>query len=171
MKHLLLLGLMTGLAVFANAQKGYEIASDSDGTKMLKGVISSDLLERDTAFSWFHINQAGYTPSTETVSILRAKGSAIKFVVFGGTWCGDTQNLWPKFFALMTAAGIGDDQVLLVAVDRHKKSLNDLPETMHLKSTPTFIVLKQDAEVGRVVEYGPDGQWERELGEIARTKF
>jgi hypothetical protein len=60
---------------------------------------------------------------------------------------------------------------MIIAVDRQKKSINDLPETMHLKNTPTFIVLNHDVEVGRVVEYGKDGHWEKEIGEIVRTKM
>ena len=56
-------------------------------------------------------------------------------------------------------------------VDHHKKSVNHLPEDMHLTSTPTFIVLKGGKEIGRVVEYGKNGQWDREIGEIISTKF
>jgi thiol-disulfide isomerase/thioredoxin len=165
MKHVLLAAFIIGVGLFAKAQKGYEVSTDSSG-KMLKGIISRDLLENDTAFRWFHDNQAGFTPDAETVAILKAKGSTLRFVVFGGTWCDDTQNLLPKFFALMDAAGIGNDQLTIIAVDRRKKSINDLPETMHLKNTPTFIVLRRDIEVGRVVEYGKNGQWEKEIGEI-----
>jgi hypothetical protein len=169
MKHVLLVAFILGLGLLTSAQKGYEVSTDSSG-KMLKGVITRDILENDTAFHWFHDNQAGFTPDAETVAILKAKGSALRFVVFGGTWCDDTQNLLPKFFALMDAAGIGNDQLTIIAVDRKKKSINHLPEDMHLTNTPTFIVLKHDTEVGRVVEYGKNGQWQKEIGEIISTK-
>lgn len=170
MKHVLLAAFIIGVGLFAKAQKGYEVSTDSSG-KMLKGIISRDLLENDTAFHWFHDNQAGFTPDAETVAILKAKGPALRFVVFGGTWCDDTQNLLPKFFSLMDAAGIGNDQLTIVAVDRKKQSTNRLPEDMHLKNTPTFIVLSHDVEVDRVVEYGKNGNWEKEIGEIVRTKL
>jgi thiol-disulfide isomerase/thioredoxin len=170
MKHFLLVAFIIGLGILTRAQKEYEVSTDSSG-KMLKGVIGRDVLENDTAFRWFHDNQVGYTPDAETVAILKARGTELKFVVFGGTWCEDTQNLLPKFFSLMDAAGIGNNQLMIVAVDRQKKSTNHLPETMHLKNTPTFIVLNHDVEVGRVVEYGKNGQWEKEIGEIVRTKM
>ena len=169
MKHVLLVAFIIGLGLLTSAQKGYEVLTDSSG-KMLKGNINRDILERDTSFHWFHDNQAGFTPDAETVAILKAKGSALWFVVFGGTWCDDTQNLLPKFFALMDAAGIGNDQLTIIAVDRKKKSINHFPEDMHLTNTPTFIVLKHDTEVGRVVEYGKNGQWQKEIGEIVSTK-
>lgn len=169
MKHFLVVAFFIGLGILTRAQKTYEVSTDSSG-KLLKGLINRDVLEKDTAFRWFHENQVGYKPDDETVGILKAKSAEIRFVVFGGTWCDDTQNLLPKFFALMDAAGIGDNQMMIIMVDRQKKSTDHLAESMHLQHTPTFIVLKQNTELGRVVEYGKNGQWDKEIGEIVRTK-
>jgi thiol-disulfide isomerase/thioredoxin len=170
MKHLLLVAIIIGLGILTRAQTEYEVSTD--GTyKILKGLVSRDLLENDTAFRWFHANQAGYTPDAETVSILKARGSQVHFMVFGGTWCEDTQNLLPKFFLLLDAAGYTNDQVTIIAVDHQKKSINHLPEDMHLTNTPTFIVLKDGKEVGRVLEYGKTGHWDKEIGDIVATKF
>ncbi len=169
MKHSLLVAFIFGLGISTIAQKGYEVSTDSSG-KMLKGVITRDLLENDTTFRWFRENEAGYKPDAETVAVLKAKGAGLRFLVFGGIWCDDTQNLLPKFFLLMDAASIGNNQITIVAVDRKKKSIDHLPEEMHLTNTPTFIVLKKDVEIGRVLEYGKNGQWDKDLGEIVRTK-
>ena len=112
MKHFLLVAFIIGLGILTRAQKEYEVSTDSSG-KMLKGLISRDLLENDTAFRWFHDNQVGYTPDAETVAILKAKGPALRFVVFGGTWCDDTQNLFARILRplLMDAASIGNNQI------------------------------------------------------------
>ena len=84
MKHVLLVIFIIGLSILTRAQKQYEVSSD--GThKVIKGIISRDMLETDTAFRWFHDNQNGYTPNAETVSVLKAKGPEVRFVVFGGT--------------------------------------------------------------------------------------
>jgi thiol-disulfide isomerase/thioredoxin len=170
MKHLLLVVLIIGAGICTYAQSDFVVGTDG-GSKMLKGVVKRDLLENDTAFAWFHANQTGYTPSTDAVSLLRAKGGSARFLVLGGTWCGDTQALLPKFYLLMDAAGIGGDQLTFVAVDRQKHALNSLPEDMHLAHTPTFVVLKGGKEVGRVVEWGKNGQWESELAEIVEKNF
>jgi len=170
MKHLLLVIVIISVGILVHGQSEYVVGSDA-GHKMLKGVVKREVLENDTAFGWFHQNQTGYTPNTDAVSLLRAKGSSPHFLVLGGTWCGDTQALLPKFFLLMDAAGIGGDQLVFVAVDRQKHALDRLPEEMHLAHTPTFIVLKNGKEVGRVVEYGKNGQWETELAEIVSKNF
>jgi len=170
MKKLSLVAIFIGLGMLTRAQTEYEVSSD--GTyKILKGSISREMLENDTAFRWFHDNQTGYVPNPETVSILKAKGSNLRFVVFFGTWCDDSRNLLPKFYALMDAASIGNDQIMLIGVDHQKKSTTNLPEVMHLTNTPTFIILKKDEQVGRVVEYGKNGQWEKEIGDIVAAKF
>lgn len=170
MKHLLLVSIIIGLGILTRAQQQYEVSTD--GTyKILKGLITRDILENDTAFRWFHTNQSGYTPDAETVSILKARGPQVQFMVFGGTWCEDTRDLLPKFFMLLDAAGYTNDQVTIVAVDHQKKSIDRLPEDMHLTNTPTFIVLKDGKEVGRVVEYGKTGHWDKEIGDIVSTKF
>ena len=170
MKHIFLVALVICPGILTQAQNSYQVSRDSTG-KILKGLVSRDILENDTAFKWFRQNQTGYTPDAETVSILKAKGQQASFVVFGGTWCDDTRNLLPKFYLLMDAAGIANDQITFIAVDHKKQSLNHLPEEMHLTNTPTFIVLKGGKEAGRVVEYGKSGQWEKEIGEIVSTKF
>jgi hypothetical protein len=170
MKHIFLVALIVGLGFLTRAQKGYEVSNDGTN-KILKGLISRDMLENDTAFKWFHQNQVGYTPDAETVSVLKAKRPEVQFIVFGGTWCEDTQNLLPKFYALLDAAPIPDDQVQVIGVDHQKKSIDHLPEDMHLTNTPTFIVMKAGKEVGRVIEYGRNGRWDKEIGEIVATKF
>ena len=89
MKHFLLVAFIIGLGILTRAQKEYEVSTDGTN-KILKGIVSRDVLENDTAFRWFHDNQVGYTPDAETVAILKAKGPALRFIVFGGTWCEDT---------------------------------------------------------------------------------
>jgi thiol-disulfide isomerase/thioredoxin len=170
MKHIFLIAVIIFVGILTRAQTQYEV-SDDGTKKMLKGLISRDMLENDTAFNWFHHNQAGYIPNTEAVSVLKARKSQVQFMVFGGTWCEDTQMLLPRFYLLMDAAGIPADQVTVIMVDHHKKSMDHLPEDMHLTNTPTFIVLKDGKEVGRVLEYGKTGQWDKELGDIVSTKL
>jgi hypothetical protein len=170
MKHLFLIAVIIGVGILTRAQTEYEVSADGSN-KLLKGLISRDMLENDTAFRWFRQNQAGYTPNAATVAVLKARRPQLQFIVFGGTWCEDTQALLPKFYMLLDAASITNDQVSVIMVDRHKKAIGHLPEDMHLVSTPTFIVLKGGKEVGRVVEYGKNGQWDKEIGDIVSTNF
>jgi hypothetical protein len=41
-----------------------------------------------------------------------------------------------------------------------------MARAMHVRNTPTIIVLKNGKELGRLVEYGKTGRWDRELAAI-----
>ncbi|HEX9513754.1 MAG TPA: thioredoxin family protein [Puia sp.] len=169
MKHIFLIAIIIGLGILTRAQ-AYEVSSDGSN-KILKGLISRDMLEGDTAFKWFHENQSGYTPDAQEAAIIKAKGPQVQFLVFGGTWCDDTKDILPKFFSLLDAASFSRDQVTLIGVDRDKKTTNHLSESMHITSVPTFIILKDGQEVGRVVGYGKNGRWDKDLSDRIAAKF
>jgi thiol-disulfide isomerase/thioredoxin len=91
-------------------------------------------------------------------------------IVFGGTWCEDTQNLLPMFYKLINQSNYPEKRITLVGVDRQKQSGNDLSAKYNIKNVPAFIVLKNDGtEVGRVVEYGKGEGIDNELAEIVNS--
>ncbi|HEY1869547.1 MAG TPA: thioredoxin family protein [Chitinophagaceae bacterium] len=151
-------------AVFAQSQA--EILRDDDGSKILKGIISRKELETDTAFaSWWAENLKSYTPQSQAVAELK-KNHTIQFIAFMGTWCDDSRFIIPKFYLFLDAAGFPESRVTLIGVDRSKKTLSHLAEALNIKDVPTIIVMNNGKEVGRVVEYGKYGLFEKELGEI-----
>lgn len=170
MKHIFLVAIIIGVGILTRAQTEYEV-SGSGANKILKGLISRDMLETDTAFKWFHDNQSGYTPAAEEVAILKAKRSQLQFLVFGATWNNDSRQILPRFFSLIDAASLSEDQVTLIGVDQDKKTVNHLSEVMHITQVPTFIILNKGQEVGRVMANGKEGQWDKEIAAILSSKF
>lgn len=162
--------LITALCIFLLAactstrKAAYEVIAE-DNTKILKGTINRQVLESDPAFPWFSENLKGQA-NAEAVEIFKNNASQFTMVVFGGTWCSDTRNLLPVFYRLVDKSGYPDKQITLIGVDRQKTAPNDLHKTYNISQVPTFIVFKNGKEVGRVVEYGKDGQIDKELGEI-----
>ena len=75
----------------------------------------------------------------------------------------------PKMFALADAAGFSQNRITLIGVDRAKKTLSPLADALNIKNVPTIIVMKNGKEVGRVIEYGKYGMFDKELGEIIKT--
>jgi thiol-disulfide isomerase/thioredoxin len=165
MKRILLLisFALPGLIAFSQSQ--YEVTIEGPD-KILKGVLSRELIQKDSTFKWYAQNQQGYVPNADAVAALKAK-SNLHFIVFGGTWCDDTRNILPKFFLLTDAAAIPAGNISVIGVDRRKKTLGNLAESLNVINVPTVIVLKDGKEIGRVVEYGKTGQWDKEIGEIA----
>lgn len=153
-------------ATNALAQTQYEVTQEPTGTKILKGIINSNLLENDTSFKWFAANSASFTPNAEAVTSLKNKKDKVQFIVFGGTWCGDTKQLLPQFYKFTKAAGLDETRITLIGVDRKKTTISNLTQALGIQYVPTFIVMADGKEVGRVVEYGKYGAPDKELGEI-----
>ncbi len=148
----------------------YETGTDAKtGFKVLKGLLTRADIENDTSFKWFKENMKLGQADAAAVSAFQKNGSKFQMVVFGGTWCDDTQNLLPVFYRLVDKSGYPDSSITLIGVDRPKTTLYNLHKAFHITDVPTFIVMKDGEEVGRVVEYGKYGQIDKELGEIVNT--
>lgn len=160
-----LLAIALLISLLSIGQSQYEITVDGQD-KILKGIISRDLIVNDTAFKWYKPNVSGYKPNELALTALKSKASQLQLIVFGGTWCSDTKYILPKLFALTDAAQFSQDRITLIGVDRNKKTLSHLSEALGVVNVPTIIVMKEGKEVGRVVEYGKTGVWDKELGEI-----
>ncbi|RYY62402.1 MAG: thioredoxin [Chitinophagaceae bacterium] len=167
MKFLVGLSLFLLMAVTASAQTQYEIIQDKDsGKKILKGIISRDLLEKDASYDWYAENKDGYKPYPAALDALKKNVDSVQMIIFMGTWCGDSHFIIPKFFMLADAAGFSEKNISLIGVDREKKTLGNLTTTLNVLNVPTMIVLKNGKEIGRVVEYGKSGQFDKDLAEI-----
>ena len=169
MKKILLLAaiLFSTCLVFAQSA---EISHDPEGNKILKGFISRQELANDSSFTWFLQNQKDYTPDQSALKALRANKDSINIIAFGGTWCSDTKYILPKFYVLSDASGLSPDRITLIGVDHNKKTIQHLSEAFNVTNVPTFIVMKNGKEIGRVVEYGTTGMFDRELGQIIAGK-
>ncbi len=170
MKHFLLAIFSLLVFSFAGKAQQYEILADSlhPNEKILKGIISKSDLENDPAFSkWYTESQKIYPVLNEdAVKGMRTNKDNVNIIIFGGTWCEDTHFVLPKFFEMQEASGFSEDRITLYAVDRNKKTIGTIAEDYHITNVPTIIVMKDGKEVGRVVEYGKTGKWDKEFGDI-----
>lgn len=167
MKILLPLFFLFGLASCQTTKhsKSYKIIN-TNSEKILQGSITRSLLENDTAFSWFTENMKWGKADEQAVSTLSKHTTDIEFIVFAGTWCHDSHNLLPVFYRLVDKANFPEKNIQLIAVNRKKEALNNLPKQYQIMHTPTFIILKNKKEIGRVVEYGKYRMIDKEIAEI-----
>jgi thiol-disulfide isomerase/thioredoxin len=142
------------------------ITIPDDRAKILSGKIDRSILETDTAFAWFKENMQWGEADASAVAAFQKNATKFSLVVVFGTWCHDSYNLLPKFYRLLDKSSYPSSKVLLIAVDRNKKAYKNIQSNYNITNTPTFIVIQNGKEVGRVTEYGKTGYMEKELGEI-----
>jgi thiol-disulfide isomerase/thioredoxin len=146
----------------------YVIVPD-EKTKVLKGVINRSVIEQDTAFAWFKENMKWGQADISAIEAFKKHSKDFTLLVFGGTWCEDTQNLLPVLFRLADKSGYAAKNISLIAVDRKKQDLHDFVKQYHIVNVPVFIVLHKRKEIGRITEYGKYNAIDKELGEIVNT--
>ncbi|MGG9971027.1 thioredoxin family protein [Ferruginibacter sp. SUN002] len=154
------------------AQVEYEISQDPKHPEVTiyRGTIDKYLLQNTPEFAkWYKQNQQGYAPDSAVLKSFEKAKDTIQFVIFGGTWCDDTQYILPKFFKLQEMSGIPDSSITLFGVNRKKVALGHIAEAFNITAVPTIIIMKEGKEMGRVVEYGKTGKWDKELAEIIRV--
>lgn len=153
----------------SSAQKTYEVLSDSadNNAKMLKGIISKEDISNDPSFEWYAESQKIYPrPDNAAVAAFRQNKDSVYFIIFAGTWCEDTHYVLPKFFKIQEVSGFPENRITLFAVDRNKKTTGNIEAAFGIIDVPTIIVMKNSKEIGRVVEYGKTGHWDKELADI-----
>lgn len=123
------------------------------GNNMLLGNATFKQLYNDDSYPWLKEKYMAYKPDSDKVKYIGDNAKGITFIVFGGTWCSDTRALLPNFYKVLHAAGINDGQTDLYLLDRSKKAADSPAAKYNIEYLPTFVVLKDDKEIGRVVEY------------------
>jgi thiol-disulfide isomerase/thioredoxin len=165
--HLIIVAV--AISTYANAQTPYTNTINDKKETILNGIITKyAIANNDVLKTWYNSNQSSYKPDVAVVSAMEAAKGKVQYVIFGGTWCEDTQFILPKFFKLQEQAGITDNAISFYGVDRAKKTLGNLTDAFKITNVPTIIVMKDGKEVGRVVEYGKTGKWDVELAELLK---
>lgn len=165
MKQFFLLVIFSCTVMLSTAQKLFTSINDDqqEGGLILNGLLTQKDLESESSFKWFNQNKIGYQPDSSIITSINNIQKDYSFIVFGGTWCDDTQFILPRFFKLMDIVQIPETFITLFGVDRNKKTIGNIATAFAITNVPTIIVLKNGKEVGRVVEYGASGKWDEEL--------
>ncbi|WP_066016543.1 thioredoxin family protein [Endozoicomonas atrinae] len=93
-----------------------------------------------------------YQVDTDAVSPLRQLSIPTEIVVIIATWCPDCHRETPRFMRIMEAIDNPDIHITYIAVDRNKKDEEGLAAQYEFSRIPTFIVMQNGLEVGRIVE-------------------
>ncbi len=135
-----------------SCSKSYKWMTTDRNEKILVGKIARKQISNDQ-FPWFKANYDSYNSASSTdILYLKAYNKRVTFLVFGGTWCDDSQSLLPKFYRVLDEAQFPENAVTMYGVDRNKKSLKGETEKNLIMKVPTIIVYKDGREIGKVVE-------------------
>lgn len=102
--------------------------------------------------SSYRTGKAAYLPDNEAIAALQSLQSDIHIIIFLGTWCPDSEREVPRFLKIMEQAKGTPITYQLIGLDRSKRDAAGLAERFQIEFVPTFVVLHQNEEIGRIVE-------------------
>jgi len=76
----------------------------------------------------------------------------IEIYVLFGTWCHDSQREVPRLLRLLNTLNIQENYIHLIGLNFSKNEPQDRGKHFQIKKTPTFVFLRNQKEVGRIVE-------------------
>ena len=165
MKLLVVVFLLLSFNSFSQVQ--YEVSKDPEnGLKTLKGILSRELLLNDADFAWMKNDISWYKPNADCVTNLTAVKDTIQLLVFVGTWCEDSQIVFPQLLKMLDQVGFDMKRLTVIGIDRKKTTLGSLTQALGVTKAPTIMVLKGGKEIGRVEEFGKYGIYDKELAEV-----
>lgn len=108
-----------------------------------------------------------YQVDTAALAPLKNITEPTDIVVIIGTWCGDCHRETPRFIRIIEELANPNIQVTYIGVDRAKQDPEGLATKYEFTRIPTFIVLQQGKEIGRIVER-PSVSLEKDLAAILK---
>ncbi|NOZ60513.1 MAG: thioredoxin family protein [Calditrichaeota bacterium] len=106
-----------------------------------------------------------YQPDSAAIGFLKNFSQDITVTILLGTWCPDSRREVPRFLKVMSSAHNPHFQYELFGLDRAKKDSLGMGEKFAVEYVPTFVVLKNGKEIGRIIET-PTETIEQDLVEI-----
>ena len=127
------------------------------------GITSSEEIRATHRVFDIYINR--YESDSTALAYLTNFDESITITVLFGTWCHDSKKQVPAFIKTMDLAKNPKIQVTYIGVNRQKSDTEGAAKVYNLQYTPTFIIFRDENEIGRIVEK-PTESIEKDLVEI-----
>lgn len=139
---------------------GMRVYESDRGRQILGEVIPGDF---DRLLPGWSAEKAEYEPAAEDLAVLAAVSEPVDIICVLGSWCGDSEREVPRFWKILDMAENPNLTMTLFAVgratDEKARELmveigfdENLRDVYNVQLVPTFIFLRGEKELGRIVE-------------------
>ncbi len=120
------------------------------GTLELLGPLSKEeILEN---FPDWQEEAASYVPNQEVIERLQSIQYEIEIEIFLGTWCPDTKRNVSAYFQIMDMVDNPLFTTTYIGIPKDKDSRKPFIEGKNIIKVPTFIIIIDNQEKGRIIE-------------------
>lgn len=117
---------------------------------MLVGKTTIAQLKEAPYNEWFTPFYENYTVNTKQLQNVDISGFSCQ--IFLATWCPDCHKWLPAFIKIMEHLNVSENQLVFIALDRDKNTIEGFETVFNVSRVPTFVFYKKGEEVGRIIE-------------------
>ncbi|NOR21772.1 MAG: hypothetical protein GQ476_03645 [Candidatus Aminicenantes bacterium] len=117
--------------------------------ELLGPLSKEEILEN---FPDWQVEVASYVPDQEVIEKLQSIPSEIKIEIFLGTWCPDTKRNVSAYFKIMDMVDNPLIMTSYIGIPREDDSRKPFIEGKNIIKVPTFIIIIDNQEKGRIIE-------------------
>ena len=166
-KLLIIIILISSLII--GEDKNKIIVDSKSGKPMLVGICDRDAFV-DTNFAWwFNSGYKFYTPDEATITQITEIDFDYNITIVMGTWCSDSRRETPRFYRILDEIQFPEEKLMLINVDRDMTGISFDVSNLNIEFVPTFIIYKNNKEIGRIIE-SPQISLEEDFLEILTKK-
>jgi hypothetical protein len=131
-------------------------ATDKKGNLILLGKTTRERLAQAPFDTWYTKNFNSYIVDSTTASQVKPLLRNKRFLLFMGTWCGDSRREVPRIYKILDYCRVKPTQIQLVNLNNsdtaYKQSPQHEEQGLNIRRVPTLLIFEGQSEVGRVVE-------------------
>ncbi|MGB9701792.1 MAG: thioredoxin family protein [Candidatus Kapaibacteriota bacterium] len=151
---------ITLLIAFTNSFAKPEVYIDENGKTMVIGISTWKEWQEET--HWENAKDSLFSQSSLDSLKNLTRNSDISFLIFAGSWCGDSKSELPKIIKLFDLIELPKEKFKLFGVDRNKLEPTNTSSSLSIERVPTLVILSEGNEIGRIVEY-PNISWSEDI--------
>lgn len=133
----------------------YEV-KDNNGNVILLGKSTRERLAQPPFDTWFTKNYNAYVVDSNTADQLKPLLKNKRFLIFMGTWCGDSRREVPRMYKIFDYCGVTASQVQLITMNNNDTAYKQSPgheeKGLNIHRVPDLLVFDHDHEQGRIIE-------------------
>jgi hypothetical protein len=131
-------------------------ATDKKGNLILLGKTTRERLAQAPFDTWYTKNFDSYIIDSTTASQVKPLLGNKRFLLFMGTWCGDSRREVPRIYKILDYCRVKPTQIQLVNLNNsdtaYKQSPQHEEQGLNIRRVPTLLIFEGQREVGRIVE-------------------
>jgi thiol-disulfide isomerase/thioredoxin len=142
-----------------------------DQSTWLLGYINVSQFKRFPHSEWYIRGYEAYKPDQEVLAKLKMiDQDPVSIQIVMGTWCPDSRREVPRFMKILTLWEFNIEKVTFIGVDNTKNAPVVGYEELGIERVPTFIILENKVEKGRIIENPVTSLEQDMLGILTRNE-